>query len=160
MRGTIEIAMPATVDFTELLRADDVHLHFQSPSVVEAIPLLLRPAIERRVHNRDISEAIIDAAVKREADTPTRCGPLSLPHARSSSVTDFIVALGANTTGVIAGHPEPRLMFAFVSPEDRRDQHLQLLAKLAKLSQNERIVEKIAGANSGEDVLEILRAAI
>jgi mannitol/fructose-specific phosphotransferase system IIA component (Ntr-type) len=160
MRGTIEIAMPATVDFTELLRADDVHLRFQSPSVVEAIPLLLRPALERRVHNRDISEAIIDAAVKREEDTPTRCGPLSLPHARSSSVADFILALGANATGVIAGRPEPRLMFAFVSPEDRRDQHLQLLAKLAKLSQNEGIVEKIAGANSGKDVLEILRSAI
>ena len=160
MRGTIEIAMPATVDFTELLRADDVHLHFQSASVVEAIPLLLRPALERRVHNRDISEAIIDAAVKREEDTPTRCGPLSLPHARSSSVADFILALGANASGVLAGRPEPRLMFAFVSPEDRRDQHLQLLAKLAKLSQNEWIVEKIAGANSGEDVLEILRAAI
>ncbi len=160
MRGTIEIAMPATVDFTELLRADDVHLHFQSASVVEAIPLLLRPALERRVHNRDISEAIIDAAVKREEDTPTRCGPLSLPHARSSSVADFILALGANATGVLAGRPEPRLMFAFVSPEDRRDQHLQLLAKLAKLSQNEWIVEKIAGAKRGEDVLEILRGAM
>ena len=61
---------------------------------------------------------------------------------------------------MIAGRPEPRLMFAFVSPEDRRDQHLQLLAKLAKLSQNESIIERIAGATRGEDVLEILRAAM
>jgi mannitol/fructose-specific phosphotransferase system IIA component (Ntr-type) len=152
--------MPATLDFTDLLRADDVHVHFVAASVVEAIPLLLRPALERRVHNRDISDAIIEAAVRREEDTPTRCGPLSLPHARSSSVSDFILALGANATGVLAGRPEPRLMFAFVSPEERREQHLQLLAKLAKLSQNESIIERIAGATRGEDVLEILRGAM
>ena len=159
MRGTIKIAMPATVDLTELLRGEDVHLHFEAPSVVAAIPLLLRPAVERRVHNRDVSEAIIEAAVRREEETPTRCGPLSLPHARSSAISDFILSLGANAGGVIAGRPEPRLMFAFVSPENRREQHLQLLAALARLSQNERIVERIAGAATGKEVIEILNSA-
>jgi len=153
------IAMPAIVDLTGLLRAEDIHLRFEALSVSAAIPLLLRPALERCVHNREVSEAIIDAAVRREEDTPTRCGPLSLPHARSSAVSDFVLSLGANATGVIAGRPEPRLMFAFVSPDDRREQHLQLLAALARLSQNERLVERIAGAASGQEVLEILNSS-
>jgi mannitol/fructose-specific phosphotransferase system IIA component (Ntr-type) len=73
-------------------------------------------------------------------------------------VNDFVVALGANADGVIGGEPQPRVMFAFVSPEYRREQHLQLLAALARLSQNEWIVEKIAGASTAEQVLDALRA--
>jgi mannitol/fructose-specific phosphotransferase system IIA component (Ntr-type) len=152
--------MPATIDLTELLRADDVHLHFAANSVIDAIPLLLRPALERRLHDRDVVDQIIDAAVKREADTSTRCGSLSLPHARTSALSDFILSLGANSGGVITGFPEPRLMFAFVSPEGRREQHLQLLAALARLSQNERLVEKIASATNADQVIETLRGSI
>lgn len=152
--------MPATIDLTELLRADDVHLQFAANSVIDAIPLLLRPALERRIHDSNVVDQIVDAAVKREADTSTRCGSLSLPHARSSALSDFILSLGANSAGVITGFPEPRLIFAFVSPEGRREQHLQLLAVLARLSQNERLVEKIAGATNADHVIEILRSTM
>ena len=148
--------MQAVFDLTQLLRADDIHLGFQSASVTEAIPVLLRPALERAFGDRDVVEPIIEAAVKREAETSTRCGSLSLPHARSSSVSTFILALGCNPNGVIAGDAEPRLMFAFVSPESQRDQHLQLLATLARLSQNARMVSAIAGATSAEEVLQLL----
>ena len=149
--------MPAVLDLTEFLRADDVHLQFSAPSVIEAIPLLLRPALERRIRDRSVVAQIIDSAVKREGETSTRCGSLSLPHARSSAVPSFILALGTNAAGVI-GEPEPRLIFAFVSPEAQRDQHLQLLATLARLSQNTRMVGAIAGAASAEEVLQMLGA--
>ena len=143
------------LDLTEFLRADDIHLRFSAPSVIDAIPLLLRPALERRIHDRGVVEQIIDAAVKREGETSTRCGSLSLPHARSSAVPAFILALGSNAAGVI-GEPEPRLIFAFVSPEAERDRHLQLLATLARLSQNTRMVETIANAASTADVIALL----
>ena len=151
--------MQAVFDLTQLLRADDIHLGFQSSSVIDAIPVLLRPALERGVRDRGTIEQIVDAAVKREAETSTRCGSLSLPHARSSSVSTFILALGCNPGGVIAGEAEPRLMFAFVSPESQRDQHLQLLATLARLSQNARVVSAIAGARSAAEVLQLLGPA-
>ncbi|HUJ15191.1 MAG TPA: PTS sugar transporter subunit IIA [Thermoanaerobaculia bacterium] len=151
--------MAPITDIAELLRADDIHLNFQAASVVDAIPLLLRPALTRRVKDSATVERAIDAAIAREHDTPTRCGPLGLPHARSSGVGEFIVALGANPAGVIAGQPQPRLIFAFVSPEELREQHLQLLAALARLSQNEWIVEKIAAASTPGQVFEALRAS-
>ena len=151
--------MPATLDVTELLHVDDIHFNFQADSVIAAIPLLLRPAILRRVPDAALADRIVAAAVKREEDTSTRCGPLGLPHARSADVADFILALGVNASGVITGQPEPRLMFAFVTPEGRREQHLQLLASLARLSQNERIVEQIAGASTADQVRDALRAA-
>jgi mannitol/fructose-specific phosphotransferase system IIA component (Ntr-type) len=152
--------MPATIDLSELFHADDVHVRFRADSVIDAIPVLLRPALTRRIHDRDSVERIVEAAIKREEETSTRCGSLYLPHARSASLDDFILALGANTDGVLRGQPEPRLIVAFASPEGRREQHLQLLATLARLSQNAAVVEKIADASGGEEVLQILRTAL
>ena len=141
----------------DVLRAADIHVGFRAASVVDAIPMLLGPALTRRSIDAATVESVIAAAVRREQDTSTRCGPIGLPHARSASVNDFVVALGANSDGVISGEPQPRVIFAFVSPENRREQHLQLLAALARLSQNEAIVEKIAGASSADQVLDALR---
>ncbi|HEX9407900.1 MAG TPA: PTS sugar transporter subunit IIA [Thermoanaerobaculia bacterium] len=151
--------MPATLDLTELLHVDDIHFDFRAASIIEAIPLLLRPALERRGEHRQRIDEIIASAIRREEDTPTRCGPLALPHARHAGVADFILSLGVNSAGILPGHPEPRLVFAFVSPEERREQHLQLLASLARLSQNEWIVEKIAGASAADQVVDALRSA-
>jgi mannitol/fructose-specific phosphotransferase system IIA component (Ntr-type) len=85
--------------------------------------------------------------------------PLALPHARHGAVGEFILSLAANASGVIAGRSEPRLIFAFVSPEGRREQHLQLLAWLARISQNRKLIEQIAGASSADQVLDALRQA-
>jgi len=146
-------------DVADVLRAADIHIRFRAASVIEAIPQLLRPALTRRSIDAATIEDMITAAVRREQDTSTRCGPIGLPHARSAAVNDFVVALGANPDGVIEGEPQPRVIFAFVSPENRREQHLQLLAALARLSQNEAIVEKIAGASSADQVMDALRVA-
>jgi mannitol/fructose-specific phosphotransferase system IIA component (Ntr-type) len=148
----------AAFDVADVLRAADIHVGFRAASVVDAIPELLAPALTRRSIDAATVESVISAAVRREQETSTRCGAVSLPHARSASVNDFVVALGANSDGVINGEPQPRVIFAFVSPENRREQHLQLLAALARLSQNEAIVEKIAGARSADQVIDALRA--
>ncbi len=156
---TIDREMPAVIDLTELLRVEDIHLRFQAASVIEAIPRLLRPALTRSFDNQTRIDEIIAAVIKREQDTATMCGALALPHARHSAVGEFVLALAANADGVIAGQNNPRLIFAFVSPEGRRDQHLQLLASLARLSQNPKIVEQIAGASNADQAIDALRSA-
>jgi len=145
-------------DVVDVLRAADIHAGFRASSVIDAIPQLLRPALMRHGVDAATIDEVISAAIRREQDTSTRCGPLALPHARTAAVRDFVVALGGNSGGVIEGEPQPRVIFAFVSPEDRREQHLQLLAALARLSQNEAIVEKIAAATSADQIIDALRA--
>jgi mannitol/fructose-specific phosphotransferase system IIA component (Ntr-type) len=151
--------MIATLPLTDFLASADIQLHFQAASATEAIPRLLAPALNRRLHDPSAVEEIIAAAIKREQDTSTMCGTLLLPHARSSRLDNFIVALGVNAEGTIAGHPTPRLIFAFASPEGRREQHLQLLASLARLSQNARLLDQIAAATTADQVIEALRSA-
>ena len=151
--------MIATLPLTDLLDRADIHLHFRAGSIVEAIPQLLRPALVRRVHDLQLVNTIIDAAIKREEDTPTTCGALALPHARNTDLQNFVLTLGANAEGVIDGHPNLRLIFAFASPESKREQHLQLLASLARLSQNPKVIDQIVSAADANAVMEILRNA-
>ena len=151
--------MIATLPLTDLLDRADIHLHFRAGSIVEAIPQLLRPALVRRVQDLQLVNTIIDAAIKREEDTPTTCGALALPHARNTDLQNFVLTLGANAEGVIDGHPNLRLIFAFASPESKREQHLQLLASLARLSQNPKVIDQIVSAADANAVMEILRNA-
>jgi mannitol/fructose-specific phosphotransferase system IIA component (Ntr-type) len=151
--------MIATLPLTELLDRGDIQLHFSAGSVEEAIPRLLQPPLMRRIHDPAAVSAIIDGVLKREHETSTMCGALALPHTRSSNLDNFILSLGANAEGTIAGHRNPLLIFAFVSPEGKREQHLHLLAALARLSQNPKVVDQIAGASSTDQVIDALRSA-
>jgi len=150
--------MPGTVTITDLLRSEDIHLHFAAASVIDAIPVLLGPALAHHIARADVRDAIIAAVIKREKEIATACGTLSLPHARAA-VDDFIVSVAANAGGLIPDRHEPRIMFAFVSPEAKRDEHLHFLASLARLSQNRELVDRIAGANDPAEVIAALRAA-
>lgn len=143
---------------TEFLRVEDVHLNFRARSVVDAIPLLLGPALEHHVSDASRHE-ILAAVMRRELETATLCGTLSLPHARHELVKHFVVSAGINPAGVIEGKAEPRIMFAFVSPEKKREEHLHFLASLARLSQNRQLIDQIAGAADAEQVLAALRTA-
>lgn len=149
--------MPATIALTELLELQDIHVGFQAPSVVDAVPVLLRPPLARRGISSETIVEILNAVTRREHETSTVCGSLALPHTRSADVREFIFAIGANSGGVIPGSREPRLILAFVSPDQKREQHLHLLASLARLSQNAGVVNQIAGAATAEEVIDALR---
>lgn len=148
--------MAATIALADFLEVEDIHFHFQAVSVGGAIPLLLRPALQRRLHNADVVEHIIDSAVSREEETSTLCGLLALPHTRYSGLSEFVLAMGINANGVVAGVAVPRVIIAFVSPEGKREQHLQMLATLARLGQNAAAVDRIAAATKPDDVIAAL----
>jgi mannitol/fructose-specific phosphotransferase system IIA component (Ntr-type) len=142
----------------DLLDTADIHVRFSAPSIAEAIPpLLLAPLV--RECGDSVAQEIIDSIVKREGEGSTVCGPVALPHTRHSAARHFVLSLGINGGGVIEGQAEPRLIIAFVSPEAKREDHLRLLATLARLSQNPAVVDQLTSAASAEQVVKILGAA-
>jgi mannitol/fructose-specific phosphotransferase system IIA component (Ntr-type) len=157
--GAQSFRMPATIALTEMLEQEDVHLGFQTSSVVEAVPRLLRSPLAKRGLSPAAVQEIIDAVIRRERETLTLCGSLALPHTRSADVDEFVFSVGTNAAGLIAGQADPRLIFVFVSPENKREQHLQLLASLARLSQNPEVVDQIARASNARQVIDALRIA-
>ena len=151
--------MTQVLPVAEWLDTADFHLRFAAPSIDEAIPLLLRAPLTRECGDDNAAQQVIDSIVKRERDGSTVCGPVALPHTRTSAVKRFVLSLGINARGVIEGQAEPRLILAFVSPEAKREDHLRLLATLARLAQNPAVVDQLTSATSAEQVEKILDAA-
>jgi mannitol/fructose-specific phosphotransferase system IIA component (Ntr-type) len=151
--------MTQVLPVAEWLDTADIHLRFSAPSIDEAIPVLLRAPLTRECGADNVAQQVIDSTVKREREGSTVCGPVALPHTRNSAVKRFVLSLGINAGGVIEGHAEPRLIIAFVSPEAKREDHLRLLATLARLSQNPTVVNQLTSATSAEQVEKILETA-
>ena len=139
----------------DFLTSDDVVFGVHGADIAAAAAQLLRTTLPH--HGFDASEVsrLIDAVLARERETPTLCGAIAIPHARDAHVKDFVVAIGINAAGVVEGGP--RVLIAFLSPESRRAEHLDLLSRLARLSRDQAAINAIAAASTAQEVLEIIR---
>ena len=100
---------------------------------------------------------LIAAVMTRESEISTNCGAAAIPHARDASVQHFIGAIAVNPDGVLEGQREPRVVIAFLSPEPQREEHLHLLRSLSALARDTAIINAIANAKTGEDVVALLK---
>jgi mannitol/fructose-specific phosphotransferase system IIA component (Ntr-type) len=135
----------------DLLTADDVVFGIRAADIGAAAATLLRITLPRHGIDPAETERLVQAVIARERETPTLCGAIAIPHARDAHVKEFLVAIGINREAA------PRVLIAFLSPEARRAEHLDLLARLARLSRDQAAISAIAAATTGEAVLEVIR---
>jgi mannitol/fructose-specific phosphotransferase system IIA component (Ntr-type) len=135
----------------DLLTADDVVFGIRAADIGAAAATLLRITLPRHGIDPAETERLVQAVLARERETPTLCGAIAIPHARDARVKEFLVAVGINREAV------PRVLIAFLSPEARRAEHLDLLARLARLSRDQAAISAIAAATTAEAVLEVIR---
>ena len=141
----------------DLLTADDVVFDIREPDVGAAAATLLRTTLPRHGFAAADVARLVDAVLARERETPTLCGAIAIPHARDAQVSQFIVSIAVNPAGVVEGVGAPRVLIAFLSPEAKRSEHLELLARLARLSRDQAAISAMAGAGDGAGVLEVIR---
>src|SRR5437763_2857979 len=141
----------------DLLTADAVVFAIRGADIGAAAASLLRITLPRHGVEPAETERLVQAVLARERETPTLCGAIAIPHARDARVKEFLVAIGINPDGVVEGEATPRVLIAFLSPEARRAEHLDLLARLARLSRDNAAISAIAAATTGEAVLEVIR---
>ena len=135
----------------DLLTADDVVFGIRAADIGAAAASLLRITLPRHGIEPAETERLVQAVLARERETPTLCGAIAIPHARDARVAEFLVAIGINREAT------PRVLIAFLSPEARRAEHLDLLARLARLSRDNAAITAIAAATTAEAVLEVIR---
>lgn len=135
----------------DLLTTDDVVFGIRAADIGAAAASLLRITLPRHGVEPAETERLVQAVLARERETPTLCGAIAIPHARDARVTEFLVAIGINREAT------PRVLIAFLSPEARRAEHLDLLARLARLSRDQAAISAIAAATTAEAVLEVIR---
>ncbi|HEV2719086.1 MAG TPA: PTS sugar transporter subunit IIA [Thermoanaerobaculia bacterium] len=145
------------MQLADLITPNDVVFGVREADIGAAAARLLRTTLPH--HGLDAAEVerLVQAVLTRERETSTLCGAIAIPHARDARVPEFIVAIGINAEGVTEAAGAPRVLIAFLSPEARRAEHLELLARLARLSRDQEAISAIAGAKEASTVLEIIR---
>lgn len=107
-----------------------------------------------------MADTIFERLIERERLGSTGLGHgIALPHARMADIDQAIGAFVATAAGVDydASDGEPvDLAFALLVPEQATEEHLQLLAQLARLFSDPRVRQRLREAQTVDAVLAIL----
>ena len=99
----------------------------------------------------------------REAQMPTGLeGGIGIPHARSASVTEPTVAFGRSASGVDYGASDgpAHLIFLIAAPSGGGDEHLKVLAALARRLVHASFKEALLQAPDAQDVVDLFEREV
>ncbi len=128
----------------DLLDSDLIIADMQATDKVGAIrefaALLHRAG---RVHDE---ENLVRVVMAREATTTGIGDGIAIPHGRMQGIADVIVAFGRSTGGIdfqsMDGKPA-HLFFLFVTPDNRPEEHLAVLRRLARITRSAVLREQL-----------------
>ena len=103
---------------------------------------------------------VIDCLISRERLGSTGLGNgIAIPHGRlkycEKTIATFIQLNNGIDYGAIDNMPVD-LIFALIVPEESTDEHLQILAILAKMLSETEIVDKLRNSKTAKEILSIL----
>jgi fructose-specific phosphotransferase system IIA component len=136
----------------------DLHLqgHTKEQILGNLVGLL---AAHGRIQRRD---ALLEALLEREGLGSTGIGHgVAIPHGRCGDLSQPAIAFARSEQEVdfdsIDGLPT-RIFFLLVVPENGSNEHLHLLAKIARLMRDAATRERLLAMDSTEQVLELFGA--
>ena len=103
---------------------------------------------------------LLQSLLEREALGSTGIGfGVAIPHSRCREVSQPAVVLGRTDSevefGSIDGQPA-RLFFLIVAPEDGDNEHLHILAKIARLTKDSATLAALLKLESPREVVELI----
>jgi len=106
----------------------------------------------------DIDGFLEDVRAREEQMATGLPGGIGIPHARSAHVTTPSVAVATSVDGVDFGaHDGPaHLIFLIAAPDGADDQHLHILAALARKLVHEDFRQALRSATTGEEIASII----
>jgi mannitol/fructose-specific phosphotransferase system IIA component (Ntr-type) len=140
-----------------VLAEEDIQIGFVDRSIEDALPRLLRPALERAGVGDDDTSAILEAVADRERSASTISAPVALPHARHERAPRIVAALAINGSGTLDRPENVEAILAFVSPTAATAEHLRFLAASARLFRSADVLGKLTSARTPAEVLGVLR---
>lgn len=103
---------------------------------------------------------VAEALLTRERDHTTAMDHgMALPHATMAGLDEPVLAVALAREPVPFGPPESepvRVFFVLLSPPGRESQHIKLLARICRLVRHPGFVDRLGGASSGQEVIEII----
>ena len=157
--GRIEDEYPHDADLSlaDTVAAGGIVLELAGSSAEQVIRELAAAIPTRRLP-RDVDIAAL--AVAREAEISTDLGNgVAIPHARCPGLHAQIAVVGRSKTGVLFSTDASEavhLVFLLVTPAERPDLQLSLIAKIARAIADPATKERLCSAASPAEILETL----
>jgi len=109
-------------------------------------------------------DAFLQDVFNREALSTTGIGnEIGIPHARTSSVTDFVIAFGRSNEGIEFASLDKKpvkLVFLMGTPKEKNlQQYLQFLSKLTRVLKNESFRDTLMKAQNSKEILSAFEKA-
>lgn len=108
----------------------------------------------------DVDMDVIDALAAREKLGCTGMGHgIAIPHGRVDFVSEPVGALVTLTEPVDFDAPDDQpvdVVFGLLIPEEKTEQHLHILASLARFFHSEENREKVRAAKNADEILQML----
>ncbi|GAA3818674.1 MULTISPECIES: PTS sugar transporter subunit IIA [Amycolatopsis] len=145
----------------ELITADLVDLDVPGADRAEVTAGLARRLVAAgRV--TDLDGFLADIR-KREEQMPTGIeGGIGIPHARSAFVTEPTLAFGRSAAGVDFGASDgpARLIFLIAAPEGGGEEHMTILAQLARRLVHQSFRQSLLDAPDADAVVQLVRQEV
>jgi fructose-specific phosphotransferase system IIA component len=146
------------ITLSRLLKEKFVNLELQGNDKSEVITELVDlVAKSGKIQNK---KACARSVLEREKLGSTGIGNgVAIPHARSKSVRDFILAFARKDDGIDFGALDGEktyLFFTLASPEDEVGGHLKILAEISRLVKDKFIVDLLRRAKNKKEILKIV----
>lgn len=129
--------------------------HADKPSVLKA----LAREVSTRLSTVD-EAALLEGLLAREAEQSTGIGGgLALPHATVAGLEKSLLVVVRAREGVDFAALDSKpvdLLFLLLSPPEAADQHLRLLARLARIFAPEETLERLRSAKGPEELFRML----
>jgi mannitol/fructose-specific phosphotransferase system IIA component (Ntr-type) len=127
------------------------------PAIVELIDLLTRLG---KIKAAD-RESILASLKQREETMSTGIGfGIAIPHASSDRIDDVVASFGRSSSGIefdALDNAPVKFVVLFIVPKNQFQTHLRTLASIAKFLNDRSVRERLAGAQSAEEILGICR---
>lgn len=143
------------MELTSIMRPENMTLELKATDRVGAIKEL----IEMLYASDAISdkEEILKAVLLREEEFSTGIGfQVAIPHAKSKFVKKASIAYGKSEAGVdwpSEDGQNPKMIFLIAVPDTVSNDHLKLLAQIARKIIHDDVRERILNAKKFEDVI-------
>lgn len=137
-----------------------IDLHLQGATKEQILGNLVSLLAERgKIQRRD---ALLESLMEREGLGSTGIGHgVAIPHGRCRELAETAIAFARSEHEVdfdsIDGQPT-RIFFLLVAPENGSNEHLHLLAKIARLMRDSSTREQLLSLESTEQVLDLFNS--
>lgn len=117
-----------------------------------------------RTGKLDSKPEFLRAVWDREAQITTGIGMgIAIPHGKSNAVREPVIALGRSAQGInfqsLDGEPAHLILLLAVPEAAAGDEHLRILASLARMLVDEEFRRALLAARTEEEILEVISRA-